>query len=344
MYQPIELARFTQAEFQRGLEGLTDEEARTRMRKADGSEMNAISWTVGHIAGHWLLVASAGGDEEPDRALLRYFGQKADSTPLLLTVALRLLEEAEASIDWLLSADESLLSSTPDDLRRESVGTRVMRVVLHTWFHIGEINAVRQILGHDEIGFVGDITGHLEWRGGGGVDTGYRPDDLARFAISEFARGLEGLTAEEAQSRIAKTGGGEMNAITWIVSHIVGHWLSVAAYAKDGELPWHLVRFVGEAADPTPPALQEALKLLRDAKASIDWLTDADETLLSTTREEHLLSKQGQDNIGTVLINAVLHTWFHTGEINAIRQMLGHAEIPFVGEMLGKLEWQGVPT
>ena len=40
-------------------------------------------------------------------------------------------------------------------------------------------------------------------------------------------------------------------------------------------------------------------------------------------------------------MRAVLHTWFHTGEINAVRQMLGHAEIPFVGKMLGNLEWRG---
>ena len=172
----------------------------------------------------------------------------------------------------------------------------------------------------------------------------YQPIELARFALSEFERGLEGLTEEEARTRITKADGSEMNAITWIVSHIVGHWLAVASYAKGGELPWHLVRFVGPAADPTPPPLGEALKLLRDAKASIDWLTDADDSLFSTTREEHPFSTQGQDNIGIALIYAAFHTWFHTGEINAIRQMLGHAEIPFVGEMLGKLEWQGVPT
>ncbi len=38
-------------------------------------------------------------------------------------------------------------------------------------------------------------------------------------------------------------------------------------------------------------------------------------------------------------MRATLHTWFHAGEINAVRQMLGHAEIPFVGTMIGQLEW-----
>lgn len=51
-YRPIEIARFALSEFERGLDGLSDEDARKRLTKADGSEMNAISWTVCHIAGH----------------------------------------------------------------------------------------------------------------------------------------------------------------------------------------------------------------------------------------------------------------------------------------------------
>jgi predicted site-specific integrase-resolvase len=46
------------------------------------------------------------------------------------------------------------------------------------------------------------------------------------------------------------------------------------------------------------------------------------------------------ESIGTAIMRATLHTWFHAGEINAVRQMLGHAEMPFVGAMLGRLEWQ----
>lgn len=38
-------------------------------------------------------------------------------------------------------------------------------------------------------------------------------------------------------------------------------------------------------------------------------------------------------------MRAVLHTWCHGGEINAIRQMLGHPEIPFVMFMKGNMDW-----
>ena len=38
-----------------------------------------------------------------------------------------------------------------------------MRVVLHTWFHAGEINAVSQMHGHPAISVVGPTVGKLEW-------------------------------------------------------------------------------------------------------------------------------------------------------------------------------------
>ena len=46
------------------------------------------------------------------------------------------------------------------------------------------------------------------------------------------------------------------------------------------------------------------------------------------------------ESVGTALMRATLHTWYHAGEINAVRQMLGHAEIGFVGQMVGRLEWK----
>ncbi len=156
MYDPHELARFALSEFERGLQGLTDEEARTRVTKADGTQTNAISWTVGHIAGHWL--------SRPSR-LQRFAPGTDDPTPPPLAEALKLLDESKASIAGIARADEALLSSKPGGgLGEESLGTALMRAVLHTWFHAGEINAVRQMLGQPAIAFVGPMVGKLEWR------------------------------------------------------------------------------------------------------------------------------------------------------------------------------------
>lgn len=39
-------------------------------------------------------------------------------------------------------------------------------------------------------------------------------------------------------------------------------------------------------------------------------------------------------NIGTMLRRSTYHYWFHNGEANAIRQLLGHANVPeFVGDI-----------
>ena len=153
----------------------------------------------------------------------------------------------------------------------------------------------------------------------------YRLIDVAQFALSEFDRGLSGLTDGEARVRVTKADGSEMNAISWTACHIGGHWLW---------RPERWARFADGSDDPTPPPLEEALALLREARAFIDgWMPGLD--------DERLASKGFLgESIGTAIMRATLHTWFHAGEINAVRQMLGHAEISFVGTMIGQLEWQ----
>jgi hypothetical protein len=40
------------------------------------------------------------------------------------------------------------------------------------------------------------------------------------------------------------------------------------------------------------------------------------------------------ESIGTMLCRNIYHYWFHTGEAHAVRQMLGHPDLPqFVGDM-----------
>jgi hypothetical protein len=40
------------------------------------------------------------------------------------------------------------------------------------------------------------------------------------------------------------------------------------------------------------------------------------------------------ENIGTMLLRNIYHYWFHTGEAHAVRQMLGHTNLPdFVGDL-----------
>ena len=167
----------------------------------------------------------------------------------------------------------------------------------------------------------------------------YQPAELAAFTLSEFERGLEGLSEDDARIRMKKSDGAEMNAISWSIAHVAAHWLIVAAYARGDDVPSGLNPFGGPEADPTPPQLSDALKLLAEAKASIEWFTDADDRLFAETRDELRISRS-HGNVGTAIMRAALHTWCDIGEINAVRQMLGHPEVIFVGPQIGKLEWR----
>jgi hypothetical protein len=157
-FKPVDLAGFALSEFERGLEGLTEHEACARMKKADGTMMNSIAHTVGHIAGHWLLVRRyATGQSAPSGLRPFAFGAPPEETPPPFDTVLGFLSEAR-NLDWLAEVDDSFLNAGD---RPENVGASVTRVMLHTWFHIGEINAIRQMLGHAEIAFVGDMLPRL---------------------------------------------------------------------------------------------------------------------------------------------------------------------------------------
>ena len=158
MYRADDFAEFAIAEFRRGLEGLTEEEARFRPEKADGTRMNAISWIVQHIADHWLNVARAARDLPLERQR-----PPSDGTPPDYADSLAMLEAVASDLGWVAEASDEAMSRTLRELRGESVGMFLARAVQHSWFHIGEINAVRQLLGHPEIIFVGDLAGRLDW-------------------------------------------------------------------------------------------------------------------------------------------------------------------------------------
>jgi hypothetical protein len=65
------------------------------------------------------------------------------------------------------------------------------------------------------------------------------------------------------------------------------------------------------------------------ADAYLDTLTP--ELMLTHFERE---GKPVAESVGTMLIRNLYHYWFHTGEGHAIRQMLGHTDLPqFVGDM-----------
>ena len=151
------------------------------------------------------------------------------------------------------------------------------------------------------------------------------------FARTEFIRCLEGVTAEEAVHRVQP-----MNCLSWIVGHLANQehflWVRMAQGKNIAPSLGQLVSF-GKPAS-TPP-WDEMWRLWKTITTTADsYLKTINDDTLGT----HLSWKgrTSQESIGTSLLRNTYHYWFHLGEAHAIRQMLGHSDLPqFVGNLDG---------
>lgn len=148
-----------------------------------------------------------------------------------------------------------------------------------------------------------------------------------RFARSEFVRGLEGVSEEHAIRRILP-----MNCISWMVGHLANqehrYWVTLA---RQKEVVSGLNDLVGYGKPASTPPLKEMWAAWHKVTAEADKYLD---TLTPALMQEFLLrdGKQVDENIGTLLLRNIYHYWVHTGEASAVRQMLGHTDLPqFVG-------------
>ena len=150
-----------------------------------------------------------------------------------------------------------------------------------------------------------------------------------RFVRSEFTRCLEGVSAEDARRRLLP-----MNCISWIVGHLAYqenlYWV-VRTQGRD--LAPDLEHQVGWGQPASTPPLDEMWETWHT-------VTDAADTYLDTLTTERLQTHQQwegaplDESIGTKLLRNIYHYWFHTGEAHAIRQLLGHTDLPeFVGDI-----------
>jgi hypothetical protein len=60
------------------------------------------------------------------------------------------------------------------------------------------------------------------------------------------------------------------------------------------------------------------------------------DTLTTDKLQTHLVwqAKPLRESIGTLILRNTYHYWHHLGEAHAVRQMLGHRDLPeFVGDM-----------
>ncbi len=147
------------------------------------------------------------------------------------------------------------------------------------------------------------------------------------FTRAEFRRGLRGTPEADGAKRLEP-----MNSIGWIVAHMAWHeqryWVSRA----QGSTPRPELNEIAANGGPaTTPPLAAMLGAWAEVTAAADpWLD-------GLTSDDLLAALPGggpRRTIGSALQRVIYHYWFHTGEILAIRQVLGHRRLPeFVGNI-----------
>lgn len=160
--------------------------------------------------------------------------------------------------------------------------------------------------------------------------------DQFRFTRSEWLRGLEGATEEDGARHF-----GQMNCISWIVGHLAWHeQRSFLQRPQNIVLFPNLNEVFAFGAPMSTPPLKEMLETWQTVtKASEPYLDSLTTEILLT---DLLLNGEavGQTR-GSALRRITYHYWFHTGEILAIRQMIGGKDLPeYVGDIEGEAPYR----
>ena len=164
----VDQLRFTRAEWLRAMRGVPEEDGFRRLEP-----MNSIGWIVGHLAWQeqrYFVARAQGRIPLPvlDEVAASGRPPSAPSLHSMLAAWKRVTREADPWLDTLTT--RSLLEPLPPPGKSRTVGDAIRRTTYHYWFHIGEILAIRQLLGHPRRP---EYVGNIEQR------APYRPEGAA---------------------------------------------------------------------------------------------------------------------------------------------------------------------
>ena len=161
----VDQFRFTRHEWLRGLEGVAEDDATRHF-----GPMNCISWIVGHLAWHehrYWLERAQGKMLLPKLNEIYAYGAPM-STPSLNEMLATWHTVTQAADPYL---DTLTIETLQSELLRDgqpigqSLGSALRRITYHYWFHIGEILAIRQMLGQSNLPeYVGNIETEAPYR------------------------------------------------------------------------------------------------------------------------------------------------------------------------------------
>ncbi len=153
--------------------------------------------------------------------------------------------------------------------------------------------------------------------------------DQFRFTRKEWLSGLEGISEEDGAHHF-----GPMNCIGWTVGHLAWHEQRTFLQRPQGKILFpNLNELFAYGAPMCTPSFKEMLDTWQTVAQTCDPFLD---TLTTSILQTNVLLKGkviGQ-TLGSALRRITYHYWYHIGEIQAIRQMLGHKNLPeYVGDI-----------
>ena len=154
--------------------------------------------------------------------------------------------------------------------------------------------------------------------------------DQFRFTRSEWLRGLADVSEEEGARHF-----GQMNCISWTVGHLAWHEQRSFLQRPQGIILFpQLNELFAYGVPMSTPSLAEMMETWQAVTKAADPYLDSLTTELLLT--DLLLNGEavGQTR-GSALRRITYHYWFHNGEIQAIRQVIGHKDLP---EYVGNIE------
>ncbi len=160
--------------------------------------------------------------------------------------------------------------------------------------------------------------------------------DQFRFTRSEWLSGIEGITEEDGARHF-----GQMNCISWIIGHLAWHeQRSFLMRPQNIILFPKLNEVFANGAPMSTPSLKEMLETWRTVIQATEPYLDSLTTEILLT--DLLLNGEvvGQTR-GSALRRITYHYWLHTGEVLAIRQMVGGQDLPeYVGDIEGEAPYR----
>jgi hypothetical protein len=150
-----------------------------------------------------------------------------------------------------------------------------------------------------------------------------------RFTRSELRRALDGVSDADARRRLEP-----MNCISWMIGHLANQEQTYWVYLAQGKavVPG-LNDLVGYGKPPSTPPLADMWAAWHTVIQAADPYLD---TLTPDVLRKHLerRGKPVPESVGTLLQRVIYHYWYHIGEGLAVRQLLGHSDLPeFVGDL-----------